>query len=105
VRHLEDVQEDVDLVATVSRVIQQTTGAMGGVEDSLGEIPLAFEEISQGARRALVGHEIEIFKVSSEEVPSLLRGPAPDCDTTDQPQRDVTLLGNFDEPQSFGRER
>jgi hypothetical protein len=74
---------------------------MSCIEDSLGFIPLGFEEFPQRARCALVSYEIDVLELSPEEVPGPLRSPAPDGGTSDQTHRDAAILRDLHESQSF----
>ena len=78
VRHLELVQEDVDVVAPVSRVVEEPLGAVGGVEDPLRLVAELLEQVAQGSRLAFVGDEVDVRVVAAKRLTCAVRGSQPD---------------------------
>ena len=111
-RHLEHVEKDVEVIAPVGAVIEQSLRAVRRIEDALGRVAELLEQVPQTARVPLPRDEVEVRIVAPERGPRLLGRTQPDRYAADQAQREplgrrlgnepAALLGQFGRAHSGG---
>src|SRR5262249_9397996 len=104
VRHLEGVEEDVDLPAARA-VVEQPPGPMRGVEHPLRLEARLLQQGAQRPRLPFVRHQVDVRVVTAQECPGGGRAADPDRDAAEQADRDGPSRGPGHDRAARGHHR